>query len=379
MRRILVAAALVVLGTVSVASPAQAANGPWSVVSAGGIHTCAINTGKSLYCWGSNGFGQIGDGTIILPRPSPTKIGASGVWASVAAGLYHTCAITTDKSLYCWGDNEAGQVGDGTTNTERLSPTQIGASGIWASVAAGGYGTCAITTDKSLYCWGGADVGDGTTENRPSPTKIGASGSWASVAAGEYHTCAITTDKSLYCWGYNVAGQVGDGTTDNRLSPTKIGSSGVWARAATGDFHTCATRTNNSLYCWGYNGFGQIGDGTTTTRPSPRKIGASGVWTHVSAGGEQSIGHTCATRIGGFLYCWGNNFDGQVGDGTRITPRLTPTKVRSGVIWAASTAGANHTCAISTGKSLYCWGDNDIGQIGDGTENGDRPSPVKVP
>jgi alpha-tubulin suppressor-like RCC1 family protein len=333
MYRILVAAAVVVLGSlVSVASPAHAASGPWSVVSAGEFHTCAINASKSLYCWGGNTSGQVGDGTVEQ-RLSPKRIGSSGAWASVAAGGAHTCAVSTGKSLYCWGWNALGQIGDGT-DTNRLTPKRIGTSGAWASVAAGGL-----------------------------------------------HTCAVTTGKSLYCWGFNQLGQVGDGTeTTPRPSPRKVGKSGVWASVATGYIHTCAVSTGKSLYCWGDNDYGQIGDGTDTNRPSPKRIGTSGAWARVNAGGGSTASHTCATTTGKSLYCWGDNDHGQIGDGPLGTsPRLTPKKVGSSGVWASSTAGGYHGCAISTGKSLYCWGLNLNGQVGDGIGTTPRRSPIKVP
>ena len=383
MYRILVAAAVVVLGSlVSVASPAHAASGPWSVVSAGEFHTCAINASKSLYCWGGNTSGQVGDGTVEQ-RLSPKRIGSSGAWASVAAGGAHTCAVSTGKSLYCWGWNALGQIGDGT-DTNRLTPKRIGTSGAWASVAAGGLHTCAVTTGKSLYCWGFnqlGQVGDGTeTTPRPSPRKVGKSGVWASVATGYIHTCAVSTGKSLYCWGSNFENQIGDGTTDDRHSPKKIGSSGVWALADAGHLHTCAVSTGKSLFCWGDNDYGQIGDGTDTNRPSPKRIGTSGAWARVHAGGGSTASHTCATTTGKSLYCWGDNDHGQIGDGPLGTsPRLTPKKVGSSGVWASSTAGGYHGCAISTGKSLYCWGLNLNGQVGDGIGTTPRRSPIKVP
>ena len=206
------------------------ARGRWCAISTGNIHTCAISTGKSLYCWGGNFRGQLGDGTISA-RLSPKKIGASGGWASVSAGKYHTCAISTGKSLYCWGYNDYGQVGDGTDGTDRPSRTKIGASGGWANVAAGDYHTCAISTGKSLYCWGlnsFGQIGDGTDDTRLTPKKIGASGGWAGAAGGTWHSCGISTSKSLYCWGKNVDGQSETARTPTVRAPRR------WARPASG-------------------------------------------------------------------------------------------------------------------------------------------------
>lgn len=374
---------LVVATFGSVASPAQAASGPWSVVAAGQEHTCAVNAGRSLYCWGFNNLGQVGDGSTTQ-RVSPTKIGASGVWAGVSGGVQHTCAISTGKSLYCWGDNGNGQVGDAST-TQRVSPRKVGSTGVWAAVSVGGFHTCAITTGKSLYCWGYngfGQVGDGTFgTDRLSPRKVGSTGVWAGVSAGRHHSCAISTGRSLYCWGNNGNGQIGDGTTTSpRPAPKKVGANGVWAQADAGDNHTCAVTSGRSLYCWGYNLYGQVGDGTSgTDRPSPKKIGTSGVWARVSAGGGAQVAHTCAVSTGRSLYCWGYNGTGQVGDGTTTSPRPSPRKVGTSGVWAAAAAGGLHSCAISTGKSLYCWGYNITGQVGDGTTTSPRPSPKKIP
>jgi alpha-tubulin suppressor-like RCC1 family protein len=227
MYRILAAMIGVVLGSlVSVASPAQAASGPWASVAAGQSHTCAINTSKTLYCWGLGASGQLGDGTNEV-RKVPTMIGASGVWASVAAGGQHTCAISTSKSLYCWGYRDHGQVGDGTTEPlQQFVPKRVGTAGVWVAVSTGFAHTCAITTGKSLYCWGWNDFGQlgiGVTGDRFSPKKVGTAGVWAKVSSGGGHTCALSTGKSLYCWGYNQYGQIGDGSTDDyRPTPRKI-------------------------------------------------------------------------------------------------------------------------------------------------------------
>jgi alpha-tubulin suppressor-like RCC1 family protein len=384
MYRILAAVFVAVLALlVSVAPAAQAASGPWSSVSAGYLHTCAISTEKSLYCWGRNIFGEIGDGTSGEDRLSPTKVGSSGAWAEVSAGYNHTCAISTGKSLYCWGINDVGRLGDGTTE-ERHSPKKIGTSGVWATVSAGNGHTCAISTGKSLYCWGSnnfGQIGDGASgggNDRHSPRKIGTSGVWATVSAGEQHTCAITTGRSLYCWGDNKWGQIGDGTDTERPSPKRIGTSGGWAQAIAGDFHTCAITTGKSLYCWGYNALGQVGDGTNVyPRLSPRKVGTSGVWAGADAGGLNGGGHTCAVSTGKSLYCWGYNIAGELGDGT-VTERHAPKKIGTSGAWGSADAGSNHTCAVSTGQSLYCWGYNEFGQVGDGTTS-QRLTPRKVP
>jgi alpha-tubulin suppressor-like RCC1 family protein len=347
--------------------------------SAGGYHTCAIKTDGSLWCWGANWYGQLGDGTYTN-RETPVQIMSSGV-SSVALGTYHTCAIKTDGSLWCWGANWYGQlgVGDGTY-ANRDTPVQIMSSGV-SSVALGTYHTCAIKTDGSLWCWGAnwygqLGVGDGTYTNRDTPVQIMSSGV-SSVALGYYHTCAIKIDGSLWCWGYNYYGQlgVGDGTYTNRDTPVQIMSSGVSSVALWG-FHTCAIKTDGSLWCWGRNYYGQLGDGTYTNRDTPVQIMSSGV-SSVALG----YYHTCAIKQDGSLWCWGDNEYGQLGNGTQLQ-KTTPYPVITPAGALSISVGRNHSCAIKTDGSLWCWGYNSSGQLGNGESAGDSsylPSQVSPP
>jgi len=366
-------------GALSVAAPAQAAVGPWLQVAAGETHTCGISTAKNLYCWGSNNAGQSGDGTTE-PRLGMHRVGAAGVWSRVSAGLHHTCGITTAKNLYCWGSNASGQVGNGTNNSPRLSLYRVGGTGVWSSVSAGESYTCGITTAENLYCWGfnsTGQTGDGTvTTPRLSLFRVGAAGVWSSVTTGGRHTCGITTAKNLYCWGSNNSGQVGDGTIDTpRLSLYRVGGTGVWSSVTAEGRHTCGITTGKNLYCWGFNSSGQVGDGTIATpRLSLYRVGGAGVWSSVTTGDS----HTCGITTGKNLYCWGSNNTGQTGDGTITTPRLSLHRVGAAGVWSSVGAGAAHTCGITAAENLYCWGLNSDAQVGDGTNNTPRLSLFRV-
>ncbi len=218
----------------------------------GGYHTCALRSDGSVWCWGANNMGQLGDGTTTR-RLTPRAVGTltSGVVA-LAAGEVHTCALSTDGSVSCWGQNIYGQLGDGTT-TDRHVPTPVGAltSGV-AAVAAGQYFTCAIKTNGSLWCWGRnfyGQLGDGTTEDRSVPTAVSGLGSGVMAAAGGgLHACALKTDGSLWCWGENFHGQVGDGTTVDRLVPTAVSGldTGVTKLSAGYEF-ACALKTDGTV------------------------------------------------------------------------------------------------------------------------------------
>jgi alpha-tubulin suppressor-like RCC1 family protein len=349
-------------------TPVQIMSSGVVYVDGGGWHTCAIKQDKSLWCWGENSHGQLGDGTNVS-KNIPVQILSSGVvhvsvGADYTAGNGHTCAIKEDGSLWCWGSNWAGQLGDGT-NIDKNTPVQIMPSGV-AYVSAGWSYTCAIKTDGSLWCWG---AGSSNT-----PVQIMSSGV-VSVSVGAGHVCTIKSDGSLWCWGYNRYGQLGDGTNTDREVPVQIMSSGVVSVSA-GWGHTCAIKQDKSLWCWGNNWHGQIGDGTNISRNIPIQIMSTGVLS-VSAGGF----HTCAVKTDGSLWCWGTNWAGQlgVGNATYVWRRNMPIQIMQSEVVSVDTGSMYHTCAVKADGSLWCWGGNLYGEIGDGDAiNVVKPSPVQI-
>eukprot|EP00551_Chaetoceros_affinis_P014668 CAMPEP_0203690138 /NCGR_PEP_ID=MMETSP0091-20130426/2510_1 /ASSEMBLY_ACC=CAM_ASM_001089 /TAXON_ID=426623 /ORGANISM="Chaetoceros affinis, Strain CCMP159" /LENGTH=385 /DNA_ID=CAMNT_0050560117 /DNA_START=50 /DNA_END=1207 /DNA_ORIENTATION=+ len=303
------------------------------VLSLGGNHACVTTIDNKLKCWGVNEFGQVGDGTTTN-RNLPTNIdlGLNVLVQEISLGRWHTCAITNDNKLKCWGQNEQGQVGDGTRTTRNL-PTSIdlGLNVFPQQVALGWYHTCAITNGNNLKCWGynaNGQLGDGTNDvtNLPTNIDLGLNVFPQQVALGAIHTCAITNDNKLKCWGDNEYGQVGDGTMIDRNIPTNIdlGLNAYPQEIALGSEHTCAVMNDNKLKCWGRNEYGQVGDGTTSDRNIPTTIDLGlNAYAQEVALGES---YTCAITNDDKLKCWGFNGDGQLGDGT-TTDRTTPTSV----------------------------------------------------
>jgi alpha-tubulin suppressor-like RCC1 family protein len=283
---------------------------------------------------------------------------------SVALNSIHSCAVRMDGRVACWGDNSAGQLGDGGATRNRDLPGDVPGLGGVAGLALGSAHTCAWLRDGTARCWGanmGGQLGTGTTVNSPSPVPVVGLTGVVQMALGT-HSCARRSDGTVRCWGFNHGGQLGDGTTVMfRTSPGAVpGLAGV-AEIAVGDVLSAAV-------C----GFGPLGDGTTTARNRPGPVpGLMGV-AQIALG--QS--HGCARLMDGTVRCWGANTTGQLGDGTR-TNRPTPTVVPglSGVVHLA--LGGGHTCARLTDGAVRCWGANTYGQVGDGsTTNREAPTPV---
>jgi len=363
-------AMLVALGALGAWVGPRAASAASATVATGGLlHTCALTDRGAVQCWGYNGTGQLGDNTTTDRSTPLTVTGLSSGVVAVAAGYYHTCAVTSAGALLCWGSNTSGQLGDGTT-TNRSAPVAVTglASGVTA-VSAGFLHTCALTAGGGVRCWGAnnaGQLGDGTTTNRLAPVAVtGLASGVAAVSVNGSHSCALTSGGAVLCWGSNTSGQLGDGSTTNRaLAVAVTGLSAGVTSVSAGGSHTCALTASGSAMCWGSNTNGRLGDGTTTSRSVPTMASgmSSGVGV-VAAGGA----HTCTLTTGGAMSCWGSNMYGQLGDGT-TTDRWTAvavTDLTSGM--AAASSGGGHTCVITDGGTLQCWGWNAYGQVGDGT------------
>jgi len=323
----------------------------------------------TLWTWGSNYLGQLGDNTTT-DRSSPvTTAGAGTTWCQVGSGYRHITAIKTDGTLWTWGYNGCGQLGDGTT-TDRSSPvTTAGAGTSWCQVGSSFLHTTAVKTDGTLWTWGRnryGRLGDGTTTNRSSPgTTAGAGTTWCQVSAGYAHTVAIKTDGTLWTWGGNGCGRLGTDTTTSRSSPgTTDGGGTTWCQVGSGYSHIAAIKTDGTLWTWGSNYYGELGDGSDTDQSSPvTTAGAGTTWCQTSA----SYYHTAAVKTDGTLWTWGNNYSGQLGDGSD-TNRISPvTTAGAGTTWCQVGSGRNHTMAVKTDGTLWTWGANFDGQLGDNT------------
>ena len=276
----------------------------------------------------------------------------------------HSAAILSDGSLWVWGFNRQGLLG----GTNRYKPMQIGTGTDWVSVAAGSGFTLALKNDGSLWSWGGnrfGRLGDGTTEDRFTPMQIGVDGEWVYISAGNLHAAAIRTDGSLWTWGRNTDGQLGDATTINRYMPVRVGTDTDWVSVAAGSSHTKALKSDGSLWVWGLNR-GEFGDGVEIDpmlafhpQTTPIQIGADTDWVSVAVG----LAHTLAIKEDGSLWAWGWNWFGQLGDSTTEV-RFAPVQVGTDTDWAIVAAGANFSLATKEDGSLWAWGDNQLWRLG---------------
>jgi alpha-tubulin suppressor-like RCC1 family protein len=334
-------------------------------ISAGGWHSVSIKSDGTLWAWGDNSRGQLGNGTTI-PSSVPVQIGMDNDWISVAAGDTHTVALRAEGTLWAWGHNNEGQLGDGTT-AQKNYPQQIGADTKWISIAAGAYHTVALKSDGTLWTWGynaNGQLGDGSTTQRNYPAQIGSDNDWIAIAAGFAHTIALKSDGTLWAWGANNQGQVGTGAPGSDvLSPLQVVTDHDWISVEAGSDYNVALKSAGTLWAWGRNDYGQLGDGTTTPSYSPKQIGTDKDWTSIAGNGWDFV---TALKSDGTLWAWGLNSYGQLGDGT-TNNWYSPKKIGADNKWISSSSGWNFTLAIKSDGTLWAWGRNNIGQLGDGT------------
>ena len=282
---------------------------------AGGQHTCGIAKDHRTYCWGWNQRGQVGDSSNT-DRYVPTLVRSPHRLIELAAGGAHTCAIDELGNAYCWGENDFGRLGDGT-QVDRNQPVPVlgGVRFQTVTAAVAGSHTCGLADHGDGYCWGENEhgrLGDGTTVDRMVPTAVASPTPLVDLEAGGGFSCALGSDEGIYCWGHNNVGQLGDGTTTNRVLPVRITTPAVLHALAPGGSHACGLSRAQDAFCWGWNAFGEVGDGSRDLRTSPVRVSTDEAFRGLSAG----TGFTCGVAPGGAAYCWGHNGNGQLGVGS---------------------------------------------------------------
>lgn len=370
-----------------------------TAISAGSGVSCALKSDGTAWCWGYNQTGSLGDGSTT-PRgfPGPVTMPDATRFTEIGVGEFHVCALDTDGTPWCWGRNRQRQLGDGTRE-DRAVPARAGLPPgmTFSAISVGGYHTCGLATDRSVWCWGynaSAQAGAGrerltSLAKVPLPTSLAV----VEIAAGGYHTCALAADGATWCWGSNSWGQLGDGAPGQyrrrpyvRVRPVEVNMpQGVRFSHITayggggGNEHTCALTSEGAAWCWGFPS--TLGDGTDYNTqgggpswPVEVAMPPQVVFASIDAGGS----HTCALTAAGSAWCWGYVTNGALGNVGR-TDGASPVEVRQpdGIAFTAIDAGGSHTCALAADASVWCWGNNYFGQLGDGTVTG-RAMPIRV-
>jgi alpha-tubulin suppressor-like RCC1 family protein len=395
-------------------------------LSAGYRHVCGVTTSGTTYCWGNNDDGYLGDGTRTS-RLTPNLVSGSLQFSDLAVGTYHTCGRTTTGAAFCWGSGGNGELGTGV-NVSFYVPTPVIGGHTWRQLSAGNATTCGVTTGFVLYCWGrniAGQVGDGTRETRFAPVPVltgvsevsvgldmnvcatllsGAVSCWGlnndgalgrgfdrvltpTVVAGapgfttlasNYGApsmCGVTSAGAVRCWGYNNIDAFG-ASTANQINETPVGGGqGLTLRNLSGGaYHACGTTAANQAYCWGANWYGTHGSGNGNwTGNTPVAVTGGLAFSKVDAG----VDHSCGITTTGQGYCWGRGDNGAIGDGSTSGNMLSPSAVSGGLTWTDITSGSGHSCAVAVGGAAYCWGLNNLGQLGNGTtSNSSTPTLV---
>ncbi|MCC6707925.1 MAG: RCC1 repeat-containing protein [Gammaproteobacteria bacterium] len=327
-------------------------------LAAGIRHTCQINDDGTVRCWGENEHGQLGNRSTV-DSLVPVAVAGLGNAVAIAAGRFHTCALLANGSARCWGDNSAGQLGDGS-RTNQLSPVTL-VTGLDSAVAlvAGDFHNCALLADGRARCWGWNDngrLGDGTTVDRSTPAAVSGIGNAVAIAAGTAHNCVLLADGRARCWGYNATGQLGEGPLGaDRLTSVSVDGLTNAVGITAGFGHTCALLANGTGRCWGDNFSGQLGTASTNAASifiTPVAVSGLANATSISAGRN----HTCAVLADGSARCWGFNLNRQLGDGTSATTQRFPVTVRELGDAVVIAAGAAHSCALIANGATRCWG-----------------------
>jgi alpha-tubulin suppressor-like RCC1 family protein len=332
-------------------------------ISAGDNHNLYLQPNGSVWAWGLNSSGQIGDGTTTT-RKSPVQLTTLTGMEAVSSGTAYSLALKNDGTVWAWGLNTSGQLGDGTT-TQQTSPEQLTTLSGMIAVSAGGSQSLALKNDGTVWAWGlnaNGQLGDGTTTQQTSPEQLTTLSGMVAISAGTSHSLALKSDGTVWAWGKNNNGQLGDGTTTQRTSPVKLTGIGNIVAISAGASHSLALDADGNVWAWGDNNFGDVGDGTTTQRNSPVEIASLGGMTAIKASNLFSL----ALKSDGTVWAWGKNSNGQLGNNTTVEQN-SPVQA-SGLTGAVViSAGALHSAAITSNGAIWTWGSNGNGQLGVGT------------
>jgi alpha-tubulin suppressor-like RCC1 family protein len=336
-------------------------------IAAGYDRTCAL-TGNGALCWGANNYGQLGNGTTDMGLSGPIAVSGLTNVTAIAAGGNHTCALS-NGAMQCWGLNSSGELGIGISDSNP-HPVPMLVNGLTSQVAitAGYQHTCSLTSGGAVQCWGNntyGQLGTGNTKSSSTPVAVAGLANVTAISAGAYHTCARTSAGSILCWGSNSSGQLGFGFGDNNPHPAPMLVNGLTGQVAitAGNQHTCSLASGGAVQCWGDNLYGQIGRNYLAPGGPTLVEGLESGVTALSASGS----HTCAV-IRAAVMCWGGVVTG-TGDNL-----LFPVGGFAGSDVIAVAAGTSDNCALSNGGGVVCWTGRSTPELVVGLANGNIPT-----
>ncbi|MBN2362369.1 MAG: hypothetical protein JXR83_23155 [Deltaproteobacteria bacterium] len=382
-------------------------------VSVGANHTCAITGRGKAFCWGDDDSGQLGNDEDIADAPVPVAVDATALSADdkafvkISAGKEHTCAITGMGKAFCWGRDDDGQLGDDAGLVARHVPVAVDTTNLAADdkafveIAAGYRSTCGLTGKGRIFCWGDDQSGqlgdDVSLVDQPIPVAVdtahlaAADKSFVQITAGDFHTCGIAGEGMAFCWGHNRNGQLGDGTQELEYIPVAVDPRNLSAhdkaftQIVTGGDHTCGLTAAGQVFCWGYDGKGQLGDGgDLVDRIVPAAIDTASLEPGDMAFRQITANktHTCGITVMGKAFCWGDDAAGQLGDDDNLVGKTIPVAVDTAGLQTGGlryiAAGESHTCAVTAMGQALCWGSDQYGQLGDDATCVNKHLPVVV-
>ena len=364
-------------------------------ISAGFQFTCGLTPTGKAYCWGRNEEGQLGNNSttnssVPVMVAAPKAEGALN-FSSISTGAFFACGLTLDRRAYCWGFNKFGQLGNKTT-TDSSVPVAVaskdGSVQNFSSLEVGGGQACGLTVNGTAYCWGLNDhgqLGNGSTENSNVPVTVattvgGTTLIFSRIVAGMNHSCGLTTIGKAYCWGWNAYGQLGNTVKNSSIPIAVIGPllnfSGLWTK----EDATCGLNEMGTAYCWGDNLYGQLGfdNGERHSNLPMAVTTPEGEHPLTFSSLASSSRHTCGLS-NGKTYCWGRNDEGELGNGTWEDSLAPIAVIAPATGFSSISGGLSHTCGVTSNDTVYCWGRNEQGQLGNGnTISANIPVPVAV-
>lgn len=337
----------------------------WNTIAGGSGHSLGIKSDGTLWSWGRNDYGQCGQGNYLSNYGIPTQIGTDTNWIQVSAGNSFSYAIKNNGTLWAWGRNDFSQLGDGTTINKNI-PIQIGSDNDWTKISTGIAHTLAIKSNGTLWSWGYnvyGQLGLGSFNSAQVPTQVGLDNNWSDIASGFFHSLFLKSNGTIWSCGFNDKGQLGNGSTSSLSIPTQIGTQSNWIKIASGSDSSGAINSENKLFMWGYNSSGQLGIGNYIDKNLPTLVNEDIDWNSIVIGG-----HSVAIKNNTTVWTWGSNFNGQLGNGGPsgfVGANINlPQQINNENNWDKIFTGLDYSFSIKTDGELWAWGFNGWKQLG---------------